>query len=204
MNIESDLKRCLNMISSDWKIQDNKNDSSTNFIYNAKSLDECLDLIKKNNANKDYALHRWYNYYTSVQCEYLFCDYGAVHEKDIKNHNVDIYIKNIPFDVKLTVYPKALSEKPFNLKQRTGKNQMIQWFYTHQSQGKRKQILNRLYVVCDGNNPEENLKMKSNFELLRKYICSFMNYTEKYGFNKVNITDNQVKYTLYSDIIYIR
>ena len=59
--MESDLKRCLDMISSDWKIQDNKNDKSTNFIYNAKSLDECLDLIEKNNVNKDYALHRWYN-----------------------------------------------------------------------------------------------------------------------------------------------
>ena len=34
MNMESDLKRCLDMISSDWKIQDNKNDKSTNFIYN--------------------------------------------------------------------------------------------------------------------------------------------------------------------------
>lgn len=127
MNIESDLKRCLNMISSDWKIQDNRNDSSTNFIYNAKTLDECLDLISRNNVNRDYALHRWYNYYTSVQCEYLFCDYGAVHEKDIRNHDVDIYINNIPFDVKLTVYPKALSEKPFNLKQRNGKNQLIQY-----------------------------------------------------------------------------
>lgn len=204
MNIESDLKRCLNMIFSDWKIQDNRNDSSTNFIYNAKTLDECLNLISRNNVNRDYALHRWYNYYTSVQCEYLFCDYGAVHEKDIRNHDVDIYINNIPFDVKLTVYPKALSEKPFNIKQRNGKNQMIQWFYAHQSQGKRKQMLNRLYVVCDGNNPEENLRMKSNFELLRKYICSFMNYTKEYGFNQINITDNQVKYTLYSDIIYIR
>ena len=31
-----------------------------------------------------------------------------------------------------------------------------------------------------------------------------MNYTKEYGFNQINITDNQVKYTLYSDIIYIR
>lgn len=204
MNIESDLKRCLNMISSDWKIQDNKNDMSTNFIYNAESLDECLDLIEKNKVNKDYALHRWYNYYTSVQCEYLFCDYGAVHEEDKKNHDVDIYINNIPFDVKLTVYPKALSERPFNLRQRTGKNQMIQWFYTHQSQGKRKQLLNRLYVVCDGNNSEENLRMKSDFELLRKYIRSFMNYTSENGFNQIDIIDNQVTYHLYSDIIYVK
>lgn len=203
-NMESDLKRCLNMISSDWKIQDNKNDMSTNFIYNAKSLDECLDLIEKNKVNKDYALHRWYNYYTSVYCEYLFCDYGAVHEQNEKSHDVDIYINNIPFDVKLTVYPKALSERPFNLRQRTGKNQMIKWYYEHQSQGKRKQMLNRLYIVCDGNNSEENLRMKSDFELLKKYIRSFMNYTREHSFNQIDIIDNQVIYHLYSDIIYIK
>ena len=202
-DIEKDLIECLGLISADWKMQSNNRDKSTNFIYKAKTLAECLDLIKRNNANKDYALHRWYNYITSLKCEDLFCEYGAVHDTNIYNHNIDIYINNIPFDVKLTVYPAKLSNRPYNLNTRTGKNELIRWYYTNQSQESRKQLLNRLYVVCDGKDSYECLKLKSDFPLLRKKIEHFMSYCLKNGINSLDIVDNGKQYTVYSDIIYI-
>ena len=148
--LENDLKQALLLIDSNWSMQNNFYDKRTNFIYSCETLSECLSKIDSLGVDKNYALHRWYTYKTSVEVEYIFCDYGAVHETDKYNHDVDIFIENIPFDVKLTVYPKALSSRPYDLNSRDGKNDMIRWFYEHQSQEGRKQILNRLYVVCDG------------------------------------------------------
>lgn len=70
---------------------------------------------------------------TSITCGYLFCEFGAIHEKDIHNNDVDIYINGISFDVKLTVYPAKLSKRPSDLMTREGKNSMIQWYYAKQS-----------------------------------------------------------------------
>lgn len=201
--LESDLKKCRALITADWKMQNNWADRNTNFIYKAQTLEECLEKIENFRADKDYALHRWYNYMTSIAVENLFCEFGAIHDEDIYNHDVDIYIDDIPFDVKLTVYPAKLSDRPYNLSTRTGKNEMIKWYYANQSQQSRKQLLNRLYVVCDGKDNEECLTMKCDFDLLRSKIKSFMAYIREHGLNKITINDNGKDYELYSDIIYI-
>lgn len=112
--LENDLKRAINIISPIWDMQNNHSDKNTNFIYSTKSLDDCLVEIEKRGVDKEYALHRWYNYHTSVCCEYIFCEFGAIHEKNKYNHDVDIYINNTQFDVKLTVYPAKLSNKRYN------------------------------------------------------------------------------------------
>lgn len=202
-NLEQDLVNCLKLISADWKMQNNYMDRRTNFIYSCETLDECLNQIQATGVDKAYALHRWYNYMTSVACENLFCDYGAIHEEDIYNHDVDIFINGVPFDVKLTIYPAKLSNRPFNLKTRAGKNNMIEWYYANQSQQSRKQMLNRLYVVCDGKDAYECLQMKSDFPLLREKISAFMQNALNFGVNSVSISDNGVTYNLQSDIIYI-
>ena len=140
---------------------------------------------------------------TSVYCEYIFCEFGAKHEEDVYNHDVDIYIGQTPFDVKLTVYPAKLSDHPYDLRSRQGKNKMIQWYYANQSQQQRKQLINRLYVVCDGRDQEERLRLKSDFDLLRKQISSFMSYIKDKGLNQITITDFGKNYQVYSDIIYV-
>ena len=202
-NLEKDLKDCLAIIGSDWKMQNNYMDKRTNFIYQCETLASCLEKIRFTGVDKHYALHRWYNYMTSIACEYLFCDYGAIHDEDIYNHDVDIYINGVPFDVKVTVYPAKLSNRPYNLKTRDGKNQMIRWYYANQSQQARKQMLNRLYVVCDGKDSYECLVMKSDFTILREKIKAFMDYSLVNGVNTIQISDNGRTYNLQSDIVYI-
>lgn len=203
-NIEQDLKECLKLISANWKKQGDELDKKTKFIYETETLQECLDLIQKKGADRDYALHRWYNHKTSVHCEYIFCEFGAEHEENVYNRDVDIYIDQTPFDVKLTVYPAKLSNRPYDLRTREGKNEMIQWYYANQSQGQRKQLINRLYVVCDGRNQEERLRLKSEFELLRKEISSFMSYVKEKELNQITITDDfGNNYPVYSDLIYV-
>ena len=199
--LEKDLKKTMEIISANWKMQNNTYDRATNFIYSMESLEECLKEIERRNVNKEYALHRWYNYMTSVHCEYIFCEYGAVHEEDKYNHDVDIYIDGIPFDVKITVYPAKLWSRPYDLSTREGKNEMIRWYYANQSQQSRKQMLNRLYVVCDARTPYENMVMKSNFDLMRERISAFMKYVKEHGLNEITITDCGKDYRLKSDII---
>lgn len=201
--LEEDLIRCADLISADWSMQNNYQDCRTNFIYRVSTLDECLERIRLTGVDKDYALHRWYNYMISIKCEHIFCEFGAVHDDDIYNHDVDIYINGIPFDVKVTIYPAKLSDRPYNLRTRQGKNKMIEWYYANQSQQARKQLLNRLYIVCDGANAYECLKMKSDFTLLRQKIKAFMESALTNGVNSITITDNGRTYKLQSEIIYI-
>jgi len=201
--LENDLVTCLSLIKTDWKMQNNYLDRQTNFIYQCDTLAECLHQISLKNVDREYALHRWYNYMTSIACEYIFCDYGAVHDNDIYNHDVDIYINDVSFDVKLTVYPAKLSNHPYDLKTRSGKNQMISWYYANQSQQARKQMLNRIYVVCDASTQAECLQMKSDFALLREKIKAFMDYSLLNGVNTIRISDNGRTYNLQSDIVYI-
>jgi hypothetical protein len=201
--IEQDLKRCLSLIKSEWKSQNNFLDKSSNFIYKCSTLDHCLAEINSRGVDQDYSLHRWYNYMTSITCEYLFCEIGAIHEKDIHNHDVDIYINGIPFDVKLTVYPAKLSKKPYDLTTREGKNSMIHWYYANQSQQSRKQIINRIYVVCDGINSYDSLRLKSEFDLLKKKINAFMTHAMNFGLNQIEIIDELIPYKIYSELIYI-
>lgn len=202
-NEENELKKALSYISSNWKMQNNYNDYKSNFIYTANTVEECRQLAKLNNVDEDYVLHRWYNFKTSITCENIFLEFGAIKEKDLKNKLVDLYINDVPFDIKLTVYPNALKHHPYNLRTREGKNQMIQWFYTHQSQQQRKHLANRLFIVCDGKTQFESLSLKSDFEQLRKKIKLYMDITSKEGFNKLVIIDDGKNYSVYSDIIYL-
>lgn len=202
--LERDLQKTMNIISENWEIQNDYYDGVSNFIYKTDSLDECLMEIERTGINKEYALHRWYNYMTSISCEYIFCEYGAVHEKDKYNHDVDIYIDEVPFDVKLTVYPVKLSSRPYDLSTRSGKNDMIRWYYANQSQQSRKQLLNRLYVVCDAPTSYENMVMKSKFDLMRQRISAYMQYVKLYGLNEITITDYGKDYKLKSDIIHLK
>ena len=200
--LEKELQKALNYITPDWKMQNNFNDSRSRFIYIVKTVDEVIALSKARGISHQYALHRWYNFNTSIYCEKLFLEFGATKEANEKNKEVDIYINGVPFDVKVSVYPKALENHPYDLTTREGKNAMIRWLYEHQSQQGRKHYKNRLFIICDGNTPEENLKLKSDFNQIREKIKLFIEQSEK-GFNKLLVYDHKIAVAVTSDIIYI-
>ena len=59
IELEEDLHKTLTLISSKWKMQNNRKDQQTGFIYRTQSLEECLRQIEKTGVDKNYALHRW-------------------------------------------------------------------------------------------------------------------------------------------------
>ena len=202
-SLELELQKALIYITANWSMQNNYNDYRSNFIYSVETVDDCIRMAKENDVSEDYALHRWYNFKTSIQCENIFVEYGAKKESDFRNKEIDIHIEDVPFDVKLTVYPRALSDHPYDLTTRGGKDEMIKWMYAHQSQQQRKHLANRLFIVCDGTSQFDSLKLKSDFLQIRKKILSFLEFTKQNGFNKLAIYDYGNRYDVCSDIIVI-
>ena len=56
IELEEDLHKTLTLISSKWKMQNNRKDQQTGFIYRTQSLEECLRQIEKTGVDKNYAL----------------------------------------------------------------------------------------------------------------------------------------------------
>lgn len=200
MNLDVELQKCLSLMDDNWGIQDNKTDKLTNFIYKCNTIDEVINYAKYYKVDINYALHRWYNFKTSIQVEQIFCKYGAIKETNKYNHDIDIYINTIPFDVKLTVYPKQLPHT-LDLYKREDKDRLINWFYNNQSQESRKQIVNRLYVVVDGKN---NMALKSNKSLIEPRIANYMHFTNTYGLYTLFIKLDGKFYKICSDLVYVK
>ncbi len=206
MNVRlyNELQKAVEHIGPEWKMQNNFDDRRSRFIYSVNTYDEVVEQSETLGVDTRYALHRWYNYKTFKECERLFAVYGAVRERNSTHHSIDFYILGEHFDLKLTVYPAKLSYHPYDLTTRGGKNRMIQWLYEHQSQDGRKHLDNRLFIVCDGGSSYESLRLKSDFERIEQGIKKYMEYVKLHGFNYVDITDNDIIYSVVSDIIYIK
>ena len=205
MATQEELKKALSLISLEWLRQNNRFDKRSNFIYRVETVDECLQKAREMAIDENYVLHRWYNYQTSIYCEGLFVKYGAQKEKQLYNHDIDIYINEIPYDVKLTVYPAKLkrSGEILNLHNRDDKNTLIRWMYANQSQEGRKHLKNRMFIVCNGENTYQNLALKSDFDIIETRISGYFHFLENNEPNKLVIQDAGQEYEVYSDIISI-
>lgn len=205
MVTKQELHKALSLISAQWTRQNNIFDRRSKFIYYTETVDECLLRARKINIDENYVLHRWYNFHTSVYCEYLFVKHGAEKEDDEYHHDIDIYIDGIPYDVKLTVYPAKLERENIflDLNCREGKNELIQWMYENQSQEGRKHLKNRIFIVCNGESAEEKMAKKSDFDTIEQKIVNYFRFLRSNEPNQLIIKDNRKEYAVYSEIISI-
>lgn len=205
--LKEELEKALDIMKPTWQRQNNVDDSLTNFIYKYNSFDKIVEISNSKNLDLNYVLHRWYNFKTSDTCEKIFEFYGAIREKNPAHHDIDFYISDEPFDLKLTVYPQALKNTGiyYDLTKVTEKNKLIEWLYLNQSQQNRKHMKNRLFIVCNGSN---NIKLKSDFSKICKevkfWIKLYLDKEKPSSFNSLKIKDYDGKvYTVKSDIILI-
>ena len=177
LNIKlEDIEKAIVAGGNDWKMQNNTLDRKTKFIYYVDNFDTlkllCNTTLSKE-KDRQYAYHRWANFCSSIYCEQLFCKYGAEKVNNLKDKEKDIYIGNIPYDVKLTVYPTTTAVK-YDLRTEEGKEGMIRWFYNNQSNEGRQHYKNRIFIVCGGKTQEERMKNKIRFlsieEAIKKWI----------------------------------
>ena len=116
-------------------------------------------------------------YKYQIIVKHYFVNIGAIKVENKKDKEKDIFINDIPFDVKVTNYPSTAYEK-FNLKNIEDRNNLATWFYNNQSQEGRKHLKNRLFVVCNGKDNDEKWKNRINLDLLENKIKNFMNNKE--------------------------
>lgn len=181
--IEKELKKRLSYPYKWGRKQNDEFDKLTNFVYGISIFEEVLKEIenrfKKGKEHKNisnYALNRWYNFWSAQAVEKIFCSLPnvkpALNEKD---RLVDFTIDGVTFDHKTSIFPKNF---PYTIEESIKKtNELIVWFYKNQSQQQRKHLKNRLFIVLYSSDGE-HWKLKSELSWLKKRIEKYMK-----GFN---------------------
>lgn len=179
-------------------------DNKTNFIYHTKTFDELLNEInkrfisdKKYQVYYNYALNRWFNFWSAFAIEKIFCSLPNV--KAAYNHKdrlKDFSIKGITFDHKTTVFPKNFNETINKAKK--DPLTLIKWLYKNQSKQNRRHFHNRLFIVlyCSKG---EHWKLKAEILWLKEII---ENYLTEFEPNKLFSLELSKEFTTLADIIW--
>lgn len=202
--IESELKKRLVYPYKWGQKQNDIFDKQTNFIYHTFSFDELLKEIeirfkteKNYNLYFNYAINRWYNFWSAQAVENIFCSLPNVKPAlDSKDRLVDFTIQDVSFDHKTSIYPKNFPYKIDEAIKHT--DELIKWLYKYQSQQQRKHLKNRLFIVLYSKSGE-HWKLKSEITWLKERIEKYM-----FGFNPAYLMkfNFEKDHTTLSDIIW--
>jgi hypothetical protein len=79
----------------------------THYVKSIRSYDELIRKFDKeiNQTVKGYVMNSWYNHWTSILIEHIFKSHHKVLPTVGQIKNVDFFINNIPFDLKVTYFP---------------------------------------------------------------------------------------------------
>ena len=177
--IEQQLRKRLAYPYRGGRSQNNQFDGKTNFIYNTSSFDEALSLAKSRFGNNpdfekllDYALNRWFNFWSAIAVEEIFCSLKGVEPaRNRKDRLEDFKIHGITFDHKTSVFPKQYPHSlEFSMR---NPRDLIKWLYDNQSQENRMHLKNRLFIVLYSNKGE-HWKLKADLSWLRTLIEKYV------------------------------
>lgn len=167
----------------DWgQRQNDEWDNQTDFIYHIFSFEalgkEIETRFKDDPRYNDlfhYTLNRWYNFWSAKAVEQIFCSHPLVKgATDNRDRLRDFKISDITFDHKTSIYPRG-----FNHDLEYGKNhpkELIEWFYKHQSQQRRKHHENRIFIILYASDGQ-HWKLKAELgwldSLIKAYLDTF-------------------------------
>ena len=179
--LEEELRKRTKLNYFWGRQQDDEFDKQSNFIYKTTSFELLLETIEsrfkvnpKHNDLKNYALNRWFNFWSAKGVESIFCEHKNVKPHlDSYNKFTDFYIQNIPFDHKTTIFPKGFEKSvPYAI---LHKKELIEWLYENQSQQQRKHHKNRLFIVLVNYQEEDgHWKLKSEIGWLKELISAYL------------------------------
>lgn len=204
-SIEKELKKRLQFPYKWGRIQNNFYDSKTNFIYKIQKFEaliEEIDLLFKNkndyNSVRNYALNRWFNFWSAQGVESIFVACTAVKPASTRNDRlVDFEINKIKFDHKTSVFPKGYNHSIEEA--RNNPCDLIKWLYQNQSTQQRHHLKNRLFIVLFNSN-FEHWKLKAELSFIKNKIESYVKNFDEKKLLKFSFEANSI--TL-SDIIWI-
>ncbi|MDP3944925.1 MAG: hypothetical protein Q8Q51_03430 [Lutibacter sp.] len=203
--LEEELKKRTKFNYFWGRKQDDEFDKQTKFIYKISSFELLLATIEyafKINSQyddlKNYALNRWFNFWSAKAVESIFCEHENVKPHlDSYNKFTDFYIQNIPFDHKTTVFPKGFGKSvPYAIQH---KSELIAWLYKNQSQQQRKHHKNRLFIVLVNYQEEDaHWKLKSEIGWLKEIVSAYLLNFDQAKLQSFTFENT----TVYADIIW--
>ena len=203
--IETELKKRWAFPYTWHKKQDNKGDKLTHFMYDFLYFEDLLEEIDKQFLGrqdyelwKDYALNRWYNYWSSVAVERIFTSFqDATAHTNEKHRSIDFYLKGVPFDHKSTVFPFGYTESQAFAE--ANPTHLIKWLYDSQSEEQRWHLGNRLFLVFY-DTEGFHWKLKAEISLIQSIITAYMQNFHLYQMTKMEISDTLI----WTDLIWVK
>jgi hypothetical protein len=196
--VETELKKRLAYPYKWGRKQSDDWDAKTSFIYTTYSFEKLLEKIASFDEEvRNYALNRWYNFWSAEAVENLF----SLHEKVTPNINkfdklIDFTINTTCFDHKTTVFPTGFNQSVTYAKNNPA--ELIQWLYLNQSQQSRKHLKNRLFIVLVEKN-KEHWKLKAEIKLLKTEIDRYVENFDSEKLFQLHLENN----TILSDLIWV-
>lgn len=176
--IEIELKKRVSTYPpTRWgRKQTNDWDQQTNFIYHQPHWDELRRrLISLEKPLADYAVNRWFNFWSACAVEQIFCSIPGVEPHLNKtNRLVDFSINGINFDHKTSVFPKKYDQSPRFAWQH--KAALIAWLYQNQSREQRYHTANRLFIILyarDGSHWKLRAELGALKQVIQRYVAGF-------------------------------
>lgn len=180
MDWQRELNKAMDEIWNRGHIQNDELDHLTDYIYRTVTYDllkvRTSILCRKEGLNFDevfgYALNRWFNNITSHYAEDVFTSHSIVEdEEDIYNKEIDFYINNKPFDLKMSVMPVWFNHTIEYAVE--NKAELIEWMYQNCSKERRLHNWNKIFIVCYSSDGNHN-KVKWNLQLVKEAIDNYM------------------------------
>lgn len=200
--IQDELNKALEHLWSRRHIQNNNLDILTKYIYTTYTFDELVEKNKKcselHNIDYDdisaYAINRRFNKTVALYAEDVFAEFNiVVEEKNEKHKLIDFYIKWIPFDLKLSVFPKWFNNTIEYAE--THKEELMERLYNNASKEWRHHNWNKIFIICYSEDWNHN-RTKWNLTKIRQWIENYMKkYDEE---NLYRVWDS------FCDIIFIK
>lgn len=176
---EHELKKRLAYPHEWGQRQNDEWDAHTDFVYHIFSFDALMKELEARFNNEpmykemlSYGMNRWYNFWSAKAVEQIFCSHAGVKAAHDSNDRLrEFRIGDLSFDHKTSTYPRGFNHD-LDYGQKHPK-ELIEWFYTHQSQQRRKHYENRIFIVLYSSDGL-HWKLKSELAWLASIITPYL------------------------------
>lgn len=199
-NLEIELKKRCKYPYIWGRKQNNSWDYQTNFVYKINDFEILQENLKSFSQDlQNYALNRWFNFWSAQAVEQIFNKNENVTRAENKfDKNKDFFINSIPFDHKSTVLPKKYNNA-FEINDEN-EQELLTWLYMNQSQQGRKHLKNRLFLVFYDKNTNDHWKLKAELTLIDKVVDEYLSSFDELKLIKLKIDNNDIV----TDLIWVQ
>lgn len=180
-DIRAELQ-CLTRLPAWGRVQQDRWDEASGFIYRICSLEElrratCQVAAARGFPLREFAAYvvrRWYNFHTHQVALEIFCAHPRVRREANPRHpSIDFYLDGVPFDLKLTRFPRAYPRLLDEARARPA--DLVNWLYREQSREGRYHVANRMFVVFHhALEPERTWEVRRMFDRIERSVAEFL------------------------------